>query len=75
MPVMGRFFERIMKNIKHFLRKILGSGLLTFEELMIILVVAENFLNHRPQIYVYDGSSEPEPFTPAHFLLVGHKVV
>ncbi|GFQ73834.1 DUF5641 domain-containing protein [Trichonephila clavata] len=62
-----------MRSIKEPLRKIIGRANLTFEETMTILAEIENVLNHRPPTYVSDDVSDPEPFTPANFLLVGHK--
>ncbi|GFX90188.1 transposable element Tcb2 transposase [Trichonephila clavipes] len=62
-----------MRSIKEPLRKIIGRAQLTFEETMTILAEIENVLNHRPQTYVSDDISDPEPLTPASFLLVGHK--
>ncbi|GFR15250.1 transposable element Tcb2 transposase [Trichonephila clavata] len=40
---------------------------------MTILAEIENVLNHRPLTYVSDDVYDPEPLTPANFLLVGHK--
>lgn len=61
-------------SIKEPLRKILGRALLSFEKLITILVEMKNVLNHRPLPYVYDDASEPQLFTPVHFLLAGHKI-
>ncbi|GFX56876.1 retrovirus-related Pol polyprotein from transposon 412 [Trichonephila clavipes] len=72
-PWRGGFYERLMRSIKELLRKIIGRAQLTFEGTMTILAEIENVLNHRPLTYVSDDISDPEPFTPASFLLVGHK--
>jgi hypothetical protein len=73
-PCWGGFYERLMRSIKEPLRKILGRAQVTFEELTTILTEVENVLNQRPLSYVFNDANEPEPLTPAHFLLVGHKV-
>ncbi|GFY46334.1 integrase catalytic domain-containing protein [Trichonephila inaurata madagascariensis] len=65
------FYERLVKNIKDPLRKILGRALLTFEELSTILSEVEVIVNHRPLTYVENDPGESEPLTPAHFLGVG----
>ncbi|GFT40873.1 putative pao retrotransposon peptidase superfamily [Trichonephila clavipes] len=72
-PWWGGFYERLMRSIKEPLRKIIGRAQHTFEETMTILAEIENVLNHRPLTYVSDDISDPEPLTPASFLLVGHK--
>ncbi|GFR01356.1 putative pao retrotransposon peptidase superfamily [Trichonephila clavata] len=71
--MVGGFYERLMRSIKEPLRKIIGRANLTFEETMTILAEIENVLNHRPLTYVSDDVSDPEPLTPANFLLIGHK--
>ena len=73
-PWWGGFYERLMRAIKEPLRKILGRAQLTFEELMTVLTEIENVLNQRPLTYVFNDVNEPEPLTPAHFLLVGHNI-
>ncbi|GFR30859.1 transposable element Tcb2 transposase [Trichonephila clavata] len=72
-PWWGGFYERLMRSFKEPLRKIIGKCHLKFEETMTIIAEIENVLHHRPLTYVYDDVSDPEPLTPANFLLVGHK--
>lgn len=42
---------------------------LSFEELNSTLTEVEAVVNSRPIFYVYDNPVEPEPVTPAHFLV------
>ncbi|GFR29422.1 transposable element Tcb2 transposase [Trichonephila clavata] len=70
-PWWGGFYERLMRSFKEPLRKIIGRCHLKFEETMTILAEIENVLNHQP--LTSDEKSDPEPLTPANFLLVGHK--
>ena len=63
-PWCGGFYERIVRNVKIALRKILGKAHLTFEELSTVL--SECVINTRPLTYVYDDVSEP--LTHSHLL-------
>ncbi|GFU02373.1 integrase catalytic domain-containing protein [Trichonephila clavipes] len=71
-PWWGGFYERLVKTIKDPLRKILGKALLTFEELSTIFSEVEVIVNHRPLTYAENDPGEPEPLTPAHFLVLGY---
>ncbi|XP_071044610.1 uncharacterized protein [Parasteatoda tepidariorum] len=70
----GGFYERLVKSVKECLRKTLSKSLLTFEELTTILTDIESVLNQRPLSFVYSDFNEPEPLTPAHFLLPQKKI-
>lgn len=65
----GGFWERLVRSVKTCLRKILGKASLSFEELTTILTEVEAVLNSRPLSYVHEDASEPQPLTPAHFLV------
>lgn len=65
----GGFWERLVRSVKTCLRKILGKASLSFEELTTILTEVEAVLNSRPLSYVHEEASEPQPLTPAHFLV------
>lgn len=56
------------------LKKVLGCSYGTFEELSTILTEIEAVINSRPLTYVATDSDEPEPLTPAHFL-VGRRLI
>ncbi|GFV56438.1 integrase catalytic domain-containing protein [Trichonephila clavipes] len=72
-PWWGGFYERLVKSVKDPLRKIIGKALLTFEELVTILVEIEYIVNSRPLTYVTDDFSEPNSLTPLDFLQYGRK--
>ena len=65
------FFERLVKQVKSCLRKILGRSKLSFDELTTILVEVEAVLNSRPLTYLYFDDVE-EPPTPSH-LVIGRR--
>ncbi|XP_035228186.1 uncharacterized protein LOC118200343 [Stegodyphus dumicola] len=67
-PLWGGFWERLMRNIKEPLKKILGRALLTFEELSTILTELECVLNNRPLTYESNELGEPRPLTPSVFI-------
>ena len=63
-PWWGGFFERLIKEVKLCLKKVLGRARLTFDELSTILVEIEAVLNSRPLTYLYTDNIE-EPLTPS----------
>ena len=69
-PHFGGLWEAAVKSAKYHLRRILGSQLLTFEELSTICCNVESFLNSRPlgpvTSHDLDGLC---PLTPSHFLI------
>lgn len=58
-----------MRSVKKCLKTVLGTASLNFEELTTILTEVEAVLNSRPLSYVYNDADEPQPLTPAHFLV------
>ncbi|GJQ65570.1 hypothetical protein Trydic_g7669 [Trypoxylus dichotomus] len=72
-PHQGRLWEAGVKSVKHHIKRVLGTTLVTFENFLTILIQIEAILNSRP---MYPFSSSPndfEPITPSHFI-IGHKV-
>lgn len=65
----GGFWERLVRSVKIILRKVLGKAKLHFEELCTMLTEAEAIINSRPLTYVSNDVDQPEPLTPAHFLV------
>lgn len=63
----GGFWERLVRSVKIILRKVLGRAKLNLEEMCTILTEAE--INLRPLTYVHNDVNEPQPLTPAHFLV------
>ncbi|XP_030579763.1 uncharacterized protein LOC115776287 [Archocentrus centrarchus] len=65
----GGFWERLVRSVKTCLRKVLGRASLSFEEMTTILTEVEATLNSRPLTFVSNNLDEPQPLTPAHFLV------
>ena len=69
-PHFGGLWEAAVKSAKYHLKRIVGTQLLTFEELSTITCNVESFLNSRPlgpvTSHDLDGLS---PLTPSHFLI------
>lgn len=58
-PWWGGFFERLIGMMKNALSKAIGRALLRFEELEVVLLHVESFLNNRPLCYVGEGFETP----------------
>ena len=71
-PWWGGAYERVVKEIKRPLRKILGNASLSMDELTTVIIEIEASLNSRPLTYVSD-EDWGEPLTPSH-LVVGRKI-
>ena len=61
----GAFWERLVQSTKRCLRKSLGKSMLTYEELLTVLVEIECVLNSRPLCYIYNDSVD-DVITPSH---------
>ena len=46
--MVGGFFERMVKSVKHCLKKVIGNARLSFHKLLTVLVEVEGTLNSRP---------------------------
>ena len=72
-PWWGGIFERLVRSVKRCLKKTIGGAILTYEELLTVVVEVESILNCRPLSYV--SSEDPEePLTPSH-LLCGRRLM
>ena len=67
-PWWGGVFGRMVRCTKAYLKKILGSARLAYEELLTVLIEVEGVLNSRPLTYVYSDEIE-EPLTPSHLMI------
>ncbi|CAI5682672.1 unnamed protein product [Oreochromis niloticus] len=65
----GGFWERLVRSVKICLKKVLGRASLHFEEMCTVLAEVEATLNSRPLTFVHNEVNEPQPLTPAHFLV------
>ncbi|XP_032688368.1 uncharacterized protein LOC116852282 [Odontomachus brunneus] len=68
-PHFGGIWEPEVKSVKHHLRRVIGSHILTFEELLTILCKVEACLNSRPIARLSDNLDDYEPLTSDHFLI------
>lgn len=68
-PHMSGIWESSIKSVKTHLYKIVGTQILSFEELSTVLAQIECLLNSRPLCPLSTtDSSEPVALTPSHFL-------
>lgn len=67
-PHFGGIWESNIKCVKSHLFKVIGTQILTYEELNTILIQIEAILNSRPLYQLSSDPSEPSALTPAHFL-------
>lgn len=68
----GGFWELMVRCVKTALKKgkkVLGHGYLKFRDLSTVVTEVEVVLNSRPLTFVYTEKSEPDPLTPADFLV------
>lgn len=69
-PHFGGLWESTVKSVKIYLRKIVGTVKLTFEELITVLTQIEACLNSRPLVSINSHSDDSiEVLTPGHFLI------
>ncbi|UYV84344.1 hypothetical protein LAZ67_X001901, partial [Cordylochernes scorpioides] len=68
-PHFGGLWEAGVKALKYHMRRIFGNNLLTYEELLTVLVQIESCLNSRPLYPMSNDPNDQGVLTPAHFLL------
>ena len=62
------FWERLIGLTKQTIRKTLGRGFISLQQLQTIVVEVEAMLNDRPLTYVTSDLWDPQPLTPSHLL-------
>lgn len=67
-PWWGGFWERLVRTLKEYLRKILGQNKLNKVQLDTSLQFVESLMNSRPLTYVNEDSDDLIPLTPAAFI-------
>ncbi|XP_026684463.1 uncharacterized protein LOC113470313 isoform X3 [Diaphorina citri] len=67
-PHFGGLFESNVKSFKTHLLKVIGSQLLSYEELSTLTCLLENLLNSRPLCQIHSDPTDGEMLTPNHFL-------
>ncbi|XP_038215213.1 uncharacterized protein LOC119834785 [Zerene cesonia] len=73
-PNFGGLWEAGVKSTKYHLKRVVGDKTLTYEELSTVLAQVEACLNSRPLTQLSSNPEDPQPLTPAHFL-VGEPLV
>lgn len=68
-PHFGGKWEAGVKSVKYHLRRVIGSQLLTYEEMTTFLTQVEAVLNFRPLCPLSDDPEDLSALTPAHFLI------
>ncbi|XP_055584842.1 uncharacterized protein LOC129737707 [Uranotaenia lowii] len=68
-PEFGGLWEAAVKSTKYHLKRIIGTTLLSFEEMATLLCKIEAILNSRPLYAVSNDPADPEVISPAHFLI------
>jgi hypothetical protein len=67
-PWWGGFWERLIRNMKDLLKRILGKNRVNYEEMLTCLCEVEAIMNGRPLTFVTEDSDDLIPLTPAMFL-------
>lgn len=67
-PHMGGLWEANIKQVKTHLLKVIGSQILTYEEMYTVLTQVEALLNSRPLCPLTSDPNDVQVLTPAHFL-------
>lgn len=68
-PHFGGLWEAGIKSTKYHLKRIIGDGTLTFEEMTTTLCQIEACLNSRPLCPITNDPEDFEVITPGHFLI------
>lgn len=64
----GGLWEAAIKSVKFHLNRVVGSQILTYEELSTVLCLIESVLNSRPLCPVSTDPNDLEALSPNHFL-------
>lgn len=67
-PWMGGFYESLVGLVKRALRKTLGKGKVTYEQLLTVISEITAVINTRPLVYLSDDIDEQHVLSPQCFL-------
>lgn len=67
-PVFGGLWEAAVKSTKYHMKRVLGTNILTYEELNTVLSQIEAVLNSRPLLPLSSNCEDFAYLTPGHFL-------
>lgn len=70
-PNFGGIWEAGIKSVKYHMKRVLGSSVPTYEEMLTLLKQIEGCLNSRPISPLSTDARDPNPLTPGHFLTGG----
>jgi len=68
-PHFGGLWEAAIKGIKFYLKRVIGTQILTYEEFQTLVTRVEGILNSRPLTPVSTDPHDFETLTPGHFLI------
>ncbi|XP_029346336.1 uncharacterized protein LOC115034258 [Acyrthosiphon pisum] len=68
-PHFGGLWEAAIKSSKYHMKHIIGTQILTFEEMLTLVTRIERILNSRPLTPVSSDPNDLVPLTPGHFLI------
>lgn len=70
-PNFGGIWEAGIKSVKQHMKRVLGSSIPTYEEMLTLLKQIEGCLNSRPISPLSADPRDPLPLTPGHFITGG----
>lgn len=70
-PNFGGIWEAGIKSVKHHMKRVLGTKIPTYEEMLTLLKQIEGCLNSRPISPMSTDPDDTSPLTPGHFLIGG----
>lgn len=68
-PHEGGIWEAAIKQMKHNLKRVIGTQKYSFQGITALLAGVEACMNSRPLCKISDDPEDQDPLTPAHFLI------
>ncbi|XP_055714374.1 uncharacterized protein LOC129808613 [Phlebotomus papatasi] len=68
-PHQGGLWEAAVRSFKHHFKRVIGTMILTYEELNTVVVQIEAVLNSRPLVTIHDNPGDLQCLTPGDFLI------